>query len=127
MVVVTITQVWLVQPWSCDPGPSFPPTNPLRLLMAAASMAYAFGGHGVFPEEHREMRDPERWPEVMNWMYAIILPMYTFSAVAGESSRHRTWTHNARMATPIHTRSGRMGAVKVWFSCGSARKRTGSA
>ena len=41
-------EVWLVQPWSCDPGPSFPPTNPLRLLMAASSMAYAFGGHGVY-------------------------------------------------------------------------------
>jgi hypothetical protein len=57
--------------------------------MSAASMAYAFGGHGVFPEEHREMRDPERWPEVMNWMYAIIMPMYAFSAVAGEFTRHR--------------------------------------
>jgi amino acid permease len=29
------------------------------------------------------MKNPERWPEVMNWMYAVIMPMYAFSAVAG--------------------------------------------
>ena len=40
-------EVGLVQPWNCQPGPSYPKTNPLRLFTACAGMAYAFGGHGM--------------------------------------------------------------------------------
>jgi solute carrier family 36 (proton-coupled amino acid transporter) len=39
-------------------------------------MSYAFGGHGLFPETLREMKDPERWPTVMKLTYGAVVPTY---------------------------------------------------
>lgn len=46
-VVLIGVEVWAVRPWECEPGPSYPPPTTPRLLIAASSMAYAFGGHGM--------------------------------------------------------------------------------
>eukprot|EP00242_Pyramimonas_sp_CCMP2087_P015591 CAMPEP_0198202528 /NCGR_PEP_ID=MMETSP1445-20131203/5701_1 /TAXON_ID=36898 /ORGANISM="Pyramimonas sp., Strain CCMP2087" /LENGTH=561 /DNA_ID=CAMNT_0043873495 /DNA_START=248 /DNA_END=1933 /DNA_ORIENTATION=- len=76
-------EVYVVQPWNCLPGPSYPKTSPMRLFTGFAGMAYAFGGHGIFPEEIREMKEPEKWPIVMNWTYGIIVPMYLACSFVG--------------------------------------------
>ena len=44
--------------------------------MSLSGMSYAFGGHGLFPETLREMKDPERWPTVMKLTYGAVVPTY---------------------------------------------------
>jgi solute carrier family 36 (proton-coupled amino acid transporter) len=73
----------LVQPWACTPGPTYGPVKPVSVLLSFSAFAYAFGGHGMYPEEIREMEDPKEWPKVMYWSYGIILPMYFLCAFMG--------------------------------------------
>ncbi|KAL3918956.1 MAG: hypothetical protein SGPRY_005808 [Prymnesium sp.] len=80
----------LVAPWRCSEEqldahhPSYP-EPPLRsILLSGSAFAYAFGGHGMFPEEIRELRDKSDWNRVvMPWSYAIIVPMYISTSVMG--------------------------------------------
>ena len=46
-------------------------------------MAFTFGGHGVFPEQIREMREPERFHEAFNYMYLFVIPFYFGTAALG--------------------------------------------
>jgi len=73
----------VVKPWSCAPGPKFGGVTVRTAMVSLGNMAYAYGGHGVFPESLREMREPHRWPSVMRWMYAGIVPTYVVTAVVG--------------------------------------------
>lgn len=52
-------------------------------MVSLGNMAYAYGGHGVFPESLREMREPEQWPAVMRWMYTGMVPMYLVCSIVG--------------------------------------------
>lgn len=36
-----------------------------------------------YPEEFREMKQPERWPEMVNWMYGMVVPSYLFAGFVG--------------------------------------------
>jgi hypothetical protein len=36
------------------------------VLLAGSAFAYAFGGHGMFPEEMRELRDKAQWNKVVS-------------------------------------------------------------
>ena len=55
-------------------------------FVSLANFAYAYGGHGLYPEEMSEMQEPERWPEVMNWSYFISAPVYLFVGALGYRS-----------------------------------------
>ena len=59
------------------------------VLVSFAGFAYSFGGHGLFPEELREMSQPRRWPEVMRWTYATMVPVYfVCMCVVGPDNMH---------------------------------------
>ena len=77
------TQV-LVAPWRCEPGPSYtvwPTASGAALGLSA--FAYAFGGHGLYPEQLREMAKPSRWPCVMAATYAVCIPLYVLCGMLG--------------------------------------------
>lgn len=71
-------------PWkSCAVKPQFPAVSARSKFVSLANFAYAYGGHGLYPEEMSEMQEPERWPEVMNWSYYISAPVYLFVGALG--------------------------------------------
>ena len=89
--LVFLYEIVLVQPWSCDPGPTtslWPrATKELSPMWHAAvgltAFAYAFGGHGLYPEQIRELAEPKRWHVVVWWTYAITVPLYWFCGIFG--------------------------------------------
>jgi len=42
------------------------------LFNGIAGICFAFGGHAVFPEARREMREPKRFKVTIYWMYATL-------------------------------------------------------
>lgn len=101
-VLVFFYEIALVRPWDCSPGPSFdgggslsataddsgaPVPSPGRslssLLLGLNAISYAFGGHGLYPEEIREMTRPEEWPQVMRVSYGFTVPLYLVCGLLG--------------------------------------------
>ena len=83
-VAVFLHEVLLVRPWACDPGPTYtawPSAGGAAVGLSA--FAYAFGGHGLYPEQIREMAQPTRWPRVMAITYATTIPLYWLCGVLG--------------------------------------------
>jgi len=84
IVLTFIYEVVLVKPWNCVPGPANGASvTTSSVLLSFSAFAYAFGGHGMYPEEIREMERPEQWPSVMNWTYSIMIPMYFLCSLLG--------------------------------------------
>ena len=81
-------------------------------LAALSNMAFTFGGHGVFPEQIREMREPERFHEAFNYMYVFVIPFYFGTAALG------FWAFgNAAAANPLENlRDGVAVKVYLWFT-----------
>lgn len=83
-IAVFTYEVLSKTPWeSCEIKPQFPRVSTASKFVSVANFAYAYGGHGLFPEEMSEMVEPERWPEVMNWSYFISAPVYLFVGALG--------------------------------------------
>jgi len=83
-VAVFTYEVLSKTPWeSCEIKPQFSRVSTASKFVSVANFAYAYGGHGLFPEEMAEMVEPERWPEVMNWSYFISVPVYLFVGAIG--------------------------------------------
>ena len=53
----------------------------LQLLSALPAIAYTFGGHGVFPEEIREMKHPKEFPKMVRRLYACSVPIYLLCGI----------------------------------------------
>ena len=47
------------------------------------AFAYAFGGHGLYPEEIREMAEPFKWRRVMELTYLTVIPLYWVCGMLG--------------------------------------------
>lgn len=80
---VFLYEVVLVQPWACEPGPIYPPPSTASVIRGLAGVAYAFGGHGLFPEQVREMEQPEKWRSVMRLSWVMVLPVYFIMSLLG--------------------------------------------
>jgi hypothetical protein len=48
-----------------------------------ATTAFLFGGHGLFPEEMREMKHPSSFFPAFHWAYAITIALYLSNAIVG--------------------------------------------
>ena len=77
-IIVFFGEIARVRPWEkCDPGPTYGKiVTPTSVFNSLGNFAYAFGGHGLYPEELREMKNPEQWPTVLNWTYSTMVPIY---------------------------------------------------
>ncbi|QDZ20604.1 amino acid transporter domain-containing protein [Chloropicon primus] len=53
----------------------------IRVVSALPAISYTFGGHGVFPEEMREMKDPKQFSKIVRWLYLASLPWYYLCSV----------------------------------------------
>ena len=85
-VVVFFYEILIVQrPWDCEPGPTYAqwPRSPGKAAVGLTAFAYAFGGHGLYPEQIREMSQPQRWPRVMSVTYGFTLPLYWACGLLG--------------------------------------------
>jgi len=51
------------------------------ILANIANMAFTYGGHGTFPEQVREMRNPDDFFRGFDILYAIAMPFYTACAL----------------------------------------------
>lgn len=81
-------------------------------LAALSNMAFTFGGHGVFPEQIREMRDPRQFHRAFNYMYAFVAPFYFGTAAAGFYA-----FGNAAAANPLENlRDGLPVKIYLWFT-----------
>lgn len=57
-VAVMAYEVLLVRPWGCSPGPSYDGGGERSvgsIFLGLTAFSYAFGGHGFYPEEVREI------------------------------------------------------------------------
>jgi proton-coupled amino acid transporter len=83
-VSVMLYEIAAVRPWDCEPGPTYTawPT-PSRAAVGFTAFAYAFGGHGLYPEQIREMSQPSLWPRVMSYTYAVAVPLYWLCGLLG--------------------------------------------
>ena len=84
-VGVFLYEVVAVKPWLCAPGPTrdlWPKSAP-HAAIGLSAFAYAFGGHGLYPEQIREMAQPQRWPRVMAYTYAFTVPLYWVCGLLG--------------------------------------------
>ena len=50
-------------------------------LSALPAISYVFGGHGVFPEEVRELKSPSTFKAVLKMLYASAVPVYYLCSV----------------------------------------------
>lgn len=100
---IFLYQVALVQPWNCDPPPSFPERTPLGILSGITGIMYAFGGHGLYPELMREMKEPERWRTVVMWTFGIVVPMYFAVGLLGYYSYGGNARANINLNYPRNT------------------------
>mmetsp|Transcript_27573 Transcript_27573/g.83952 ORF Transcript_27573/g.83952 Transcript_27573/m.83952 type:complete len:343 (+) Transcript_27573:851-1879(+) len=79
-------EIALVRPWNCAPGPSYGgggERDAASVFLGLSAFSYAFGGHGLYPEEMREMRTPSAWPSVMHWTYGLTMPLYWLCGALG--------------------------------------------
>lgn len=74
--IVAFYEIFLVAPWTCEPGPEYPKPAFQTVMVGLTGVAYAYGGHGLYPEILREMEDTSLWPAVMKWTYGIVTPLY---------------------------------------------------
>eukprot|EP00322_Chrysochromulina_rotalis_P006000 CAMPEP_0115829824 /NCGR_PEP_ID=MMETSP0287-20121206/1298_1 /TAXON_ID=412157 /ORGANISM="Chrysochromulina rotalis, Strain UIO044" /LENGTH=281 /DNA_ID=CAMNT_0003283103 /DNA_START=84 /DNA_END=929 /DNA_ORIENTATION=- len=83
-MAVFLYEILLVQPWNCEPGPSHTVwPSKFGLALGLSAFAYSFGGHGLYPEQIREMAEPSRWGEVMTAVYAVCTPLYLLAGLLG--------------------------------------------
>ena len=82
-VCVFFVEVAAVRPWDCVPGPSFEQPGGRSVFLGFSAFAYAFGGHGLYPEEVREMKRPSSWRAVIAATYAVTVPMYWACGLVG--------------------------------------------
>jgi len=82
-VVVMFYEVAVVRPWDCTPGPAFGTPSAASVALGFTAFAYAYGGHGFYPEEIREMKQPSAWNTVMRWTYGIAMPLYWACGIVG--------------------------------------------
>ena len=98
-----------------DAAPELPCYDKVNLasgLAALSNMAFTFGGHGVFPEQIREMTDPRQFHRAFNYMYAFVVPMYFATAAAGFYA-----FGNAAAANPLENlRDGFPVKIYLWFT-----------
>lgn len=83
IVATFVYEVVLVKPWACEPGPEYELPTSQDIFLSLSAFAYAFGGHGMYPEEIRELSEPREWPKVLATSYTIIVPMYVLCSVVG--------------------------------------------
>lgn len=81
-VIITLSvffgEIFTTRPWEkCDPGPTYGKiVTSATVFNSLGNFAYGFGGHGLYPEELREMKNPEDWPKVLNLTYGTMVPIY---------------------------------------------------
>lgn len=82
-VLIFLAEVGTYAPWACEPGPAYVTPGVGQVFIGFTAFAYAFGGHGMYPEEVREMRHPAEWPKVVNYTYGTVCTMYVLCAYLG--------------------------------------------
>jgi len=83
MVLIFVYETLHVEPWNCEPGPEYDTPDSQSIFLSLSAFAYAFGGHGMYPEEIRELSNPRDWPKVLGTSYIIVVPMYVLCSVVG--------------------------------------------
>ena len=83
MVMTLVGEVATTRPWDCRPGPRYTPPSASSVFVSLSAWAYGFGGHGMFPEMVREMREPKDWNKVLGYTYLIVVPMYGLCSYLG--------------------------------------------
>jgi len=82
-VATFLAEVLIYRPWNCVPGPEYQTPDAGSVMIGFTAFAYAFGGHGMYPEEMREMQDRTQWPRVIRWTYVLCVGMYVLCAYLG--------------------------------------------
>ena len=77
-LAVFFGEILSTRPWEkCDPGPTYGRVvTSASVFNSLGNFAYGFGGHGLYPEELRELKNPEDWPKVLNITYGTMVPIY---------------------------------------------------
>ena len=71
-------------PWACEPGPRFPHPGAPSIFLSLSAWAYSYGGHGMFVEIMRELREPQKqWKRCLAWTYGLVVPVHAACAFLG--------------------------------------------
>lgn len=63
-------------------GQSDPTHHAYSFFLALSTFAWLFGGHGMYPEEVREMRNAKAdFGKALNWAYVVLLAQYLLALV----------------------------------------------
>jgi len=106
-------QIGVYGPYDAEPElPCYAQYSAGSALAALSNMAFTFGGHGVFPEQIREMREPKEFTKAFDILYAFVVPMYFLTAVVG------FWAFgNAASANPLENfRDGPLVKGYLWLT-----------
>ena len=110
---VMVYEIFLVRPWECKPGPSFELPSTTSAFLGVTAFAYTFGGHGFYPEEIREMRQPSQWGQVMHYTYAVALPLYWGCGLLGYYAYGDFAQANINLNFPLNGANTMSVAVQV--------------
>ena len=61
--------------------PCYDQVTTAGMLAAVPNMAFTFSGHGTFPEQIRELRDPGEFHRGFNVLYGLAVPFYALCAL----------------------------------------------
>ena len=80
-------------------------------LSALPAISYVFGGHGVFPEEVRELKSPSTFKAVLKMLYASAVPVYYLCSVYTYYTYGDTIQGNVLANWPEHNWVTKCGAA----------------
>ena len=80
-------------------------------LSALPAISYVFGGHGVFPEEVRELKSPSTFKAVLKMLYASAAPIYYLCSVYTYYTYGDTIQGNVLANWPEHNWVTKCGAA----------------
>ena len=103
MVAIFVAEIVVTEPHKCHPGPHFDKPSAYSIFLSLSAFAYMFGGHGMFPEMIREMKQPEQFNSVLKWTYGFVMITYIICAYLGYWAYGSAVQANINLSWPENT------------------------
>lgn len=100
MVAIFVLEIVVTRPYDCEPGPEYAKPSSYSVFLSLSAFAYMFGGHGMFPEMIREMREPEDFSGVLKWTYGFVMATYVICGYLGYWAYGQAVNANVNLSWP---------------------------
>jgi len=100
MLSIFVLEIVVTEPWNCNPGPHYSKPSSYSVFLSLSAFAYTFGGHGMFPEMIREMKEPEEFSRVLKWTYGFVGASYVICSYLGYWAYGSSVSANINLSWP---------------------------